>query len=67
MRLKYCREFLDAELKSRDLEWKIHRKEKCLARMALVCDFNGGVIIILCLLFYSNLQHDIKPHWWCKG
>ena len=54
MRLKYCREFLDAELKSRDLEWKIHRKEKCLARMALVCDFNGGVIIILCLLCFSN-------------
>ena len=43
-RLKLSREFLDAELKSRDLEWKIHRKEKCLSRMEIVCDNNTKVI-----------------------
>ncbi|XP_063398631.1 kinesin-like protein KIF18A [Mytilus trossulus] len=42
-RLQFCREFLDAELKSRDLEWKIHRKEKCLSRMALISDNTSGL------------------------
>ncbi|OWF46750.1 Kinesin-like protein KIF18A [Mizuhopecten yessoensis] len=33
-RLQICREYLDSELKSRDMKWKISRKERCLARMA---------------------------------
>ncbi|XP_060065078.1 kinesin-like protein KIF18A [Ylistrum balloti] len=38
-RLQICREYLDSELKSRDMKWKISRKERCLARMAC---FNGS-------------------------
>lgn len=38
-RLQICREYLDSELKSRDMRWIISRKERCLARMAC---FNGS-------------------------
>lgn len=37
-RLQLCREYLDAEMKSRDLCWKISRKEKHLARIAAISD-----------------------------
>lgn len=39
-RLKMCQEHLDVELKSRDMQWKIYRKEKCLAWMNLVTDMH---------------------------
>ena len=62
-RLKFCREFLDAELKSRDLEWKIHRKEKCLARMALVCDNTTGVEYLLAA--YLFIMEIDNTHVFC--
>lgn len=39
-RLKMCQEHLDIEMKSRDMQWKIYRKEKCLAWVNLVTDMH---------------------------
>ncbi|KAK3101211.1 hypothetical protein FSP39_001803 [Pinctada imbricata] len=59
-RLEYVTDYLKADLKGKDLKWKVLRKEKCLARPAILPDSLSGKYCERVKKVISSSQSQIK-------